>query len=263
MDEAKSYAVESAYSEAAPAMEAPADMSDENRSTQAPVDPVDQKIIKTGYFTFETASVSDTYNQVKKSVETQKGYIQNDQSTKSYDRLTRTLTIRIPNTGFQPVIDSLSKKVEVFDEQRVELEDVTEEFYDIEARTKAKKELETRYLQLLSKAGNIKDMLEIERQLATIREEIEAQEGRLKYLQNRVSYSTINLTFYEINESKNAPSNSFFARIGKGLKGGFNGIQDFIVILFYNWPIFMFLFFGFWFYRKWKAKKRKVLKQDN
>lgn len=255
-EELPSYAVDAAYTEEAPV----ADMV--NRTSQEPIAPIDQKIIKTGNFTFETLSVVTTYNQVKKLVEDHKGYIQNDQISNSYDRITRSLTIRIPHTGFHALIDSLSKKVTVFDEQHINMEDVTEEFYDIEARTKTKKELESRYLQLLSKAGNIKDMLEIERQLATIREEIEVQEGRMKYLQNKVAYSTINLTFYEVNEVKKSPSNSFVSRIGKGFKGGFNGILDFVVILFYNWPLILVLIPTIWYIRKKRAERKNLIKQD-
>jgi hypothetical protein len=261
-EEAVDYAVEAATQKEFAVVEeaepAPADASEESGTTQAPINPVDQKIIKTGYFTFETASVTETFNQIKESVEAQKGYIQNDQTQKSYNRITRTLTLRIPTTGFQPLIDTLSKRVEVFDEQRIDLEDVTEEFYDIEARTKAKKELEARYLQLLSKAGNIKDMLEIERQLASIREEIEAQEGRLKYLQNRVSYSTLHLTFYEITDVKHAPSQSYFSRLGNAVKGGFNGVGEFLLGIVALWPLWLIGGLIFFFVRKkWKSRKQK------
>ena len=258
-EEIVGYAVESpSLKEATPSEEImPTDISGEDRTTQVPLNPVDQKIIKTGYFIFETPSVTETFNQIKKSIEVHKGYIQNDQTGKSYNRISRSITIRIPNSGFQPVVDQLNNDVKVFDEQRVELEDVTEEFYDIEARTKAKKELENRYLQLLNKAQSVKDMLEIESQLAQIREEIEAQEGRLKYLQNRVSYSTINLTFYQMIEEQNSPSNSFISRIGKGIKTGFDGIGDFIVILFYNWPLLLIGIPAFWYFRKKYKNKPK------
>ena len=79
---------------------------------------------------------------------------------------------------------------------------MTEEFVDLKARLKAKKELEDRYLQLLEQAKNVKEMLEIERELSNIREEIEAKEGRLQYLQNKVTLSTIYINFYKTTQSK-------------------------------------------------------------
>jgi hypothetical protein len=260
-EEAASYAVEAAPSEEAyAAVEESYDSEKTPTSTaDAVLTPVEQKIIKTGHFAFETASVTKTYELIKKSVAQNKGYIQSDETVKYDERLTRSLIIRIPNSGFQPVVDTLFKNVEVFDEQKVDLQDVTEEFVDVQSRLKAKKELENRYLQLLNKASSIKDMLEIEAQLSQIREEIEAQEGRLKYLQNRVSFSTINITFYEIKEGQKAPSNSYFNRLWNAVEGGFNGIGEFIIGIFTLWPlivggIIVYLFLR----RKWKKKKEML-----
>jgi len=256
-EEAASYAVEAAPSEEAyAAVEENYDVDKTPTSTaDAAITPIEQKIIKTGHFSFETASVTKTYELIKKSVTQNKGYIQSDETSKYDSRLTRSLIIRIPNAGFQPVVDSLYHNVEVFDEQKVDLQDVTEEFVDVQSRLKAKKELENRYLQLLNKASSIKDMLEIEAQLSQIREEIEAQEGRLKYLQNRVSFSTINITFYEIKEGQKAPSNSYFNRLWHAVKGGFNGIGEFIIGIFTLWPLIVL---GVVVYlllkRKWKKK---------
>lgn len=260
-EEAASYAVEAAPSEEAyAAVEESYDAEKTPTSTaDAVLTPVEQKIIKTGHFAFETASVTKTYELIKKSVAQNKGYIQSDETVKYDEKLTRSLIIRIPNSGFQPVVDTLFKNVEVFDEQKVDLQDVTEEFVDVQSRLKAKKELENRYLQLLNKASSIKDMLEIEAQLSQIREEIEAQEGRLKYLQNRVSFSTINITFYEIKEGQKAPSNSYFNRLWNAVEGGFNGIGEFIIGIFTLWPlivvgIIVYLFLK----RKWKKKKEML-----
>lgn len=244
--------------EAVPAEEAAPveDISEQNSENQT-FTPVEQKIIKTGHFSFETSSVEETFSGLKKMITQQKGYIQNDETSKSYNRVTRSLTIRIPNNGFQPVVDSLSKDVKVFDEKRVELQDVTEEFMDIEARMKAKKELENRYLQLLNKANSVKDILEIEAQLAQIREEIEAKEGRLKYLQNRVNYSTLYISFYEVTQVEHAPSQTYISRLWNALKGGFYGIGEFIIGIITLWPLFVIGGIVFYFIRK-KIKNKNV-----
>ena len=222
----------------------------EENTTDQVVSPVAQKIIKTGNFTFETASVQQTFLSIKQSVEKNKGFVQNDETQKQYDRISRTLVIRIPTKEFQPLVDSISKDVKVFDEQKIELQDVTEEFVDLESRMKAKKELENRYIQILNKANSIKDILEIEAQLSKIREEIEAQEGRLKYLQNKVSLSTLHITFYEMVSVKNAPSQSYFPRLWNAFKSGFYGIGEFIIGIFTLWPLIIIGGLAAYFIRK-------------
>lgn len=217
-----------------------------------------QKIIKTGYFTFETKSVDATFLRVKNWTNAHQGFIQNDKTSKEYDRIHRSLLIRIPTNSFQTLVDSIHQSVKTLDRKDIILEDVTEEFVDIEARLVAKRKLEERYLQLLSKATSVKDMLEIERQIAIIREEIESKQGRLKYLQNKVSMSSIHIDFYEMTTTEKAPSQTYSNRLWRAVKGGFEGIGDFIIGMLYIWPfIIIAILIGFYLKRKIKTRKSK------
>ena len=161
---------------------------------------IEAKVIKESVLRFETLSIEKTYNQVKNLVFSNNGIIQKDETNKNYNSIERRLTIRIPTNSFQKVIDTISNQVRVFDRKEISQRDVTEEFIDLEARLKSKRKLEARYLELLVKAKNVKEILEIEREVAKIREEIEAKQGRLNYLLNKVSLSTIQLSFYEQTE---------------------------------------------------------------
>lgn len=200
---------------------------------------IPQKLIKTAYLTFETESLEKTYQNIITAIKANKGYVQNDNTTKSYDRITRNLLIRIPNLGFQPLVDTIVDNVKVLDRKDINSKDVTEEFVDLEARLKAKRKLEERYLQLLTKAKTVGDMLDIERQISKIREEIEAKQGRLKYLQNQVSYSTVHVSFYELIPVTNAPSQTYGSRLWRAVQGGFNGIGNFFIGLVYVWPFIL------------------------
>jgi len=215
-----------------------------------------QKIIKESYLEFETTDLDKTYNNILSYVKQNKGFIQNDNASKNYNRSTRSLIVRVPTQGFQNTIDSIVKSVEYFDTKRISSKDVTEEFIDLEARLNAKRTLETRYLQLLSKAKNVKEMLEIERELSNIREEIEAKQGRLKYLSNKVSLSTINISFYKTTVNAKV-TQSYGSKMGKALKSGFNGLSLFFLGLLNIWPFLIIIILGVFFGRKWYKKKHK------
>lgn len=156
-------------------------------------DSQDQKIIKTADLAFETEDIDTVYNRVMGLVEQYKGFVQSDNSGKNYGNIFRTMVVRIPSENFQPFVDAVSDGIEYFDRKDISRQDVTEEFVDLEARLRAKNELEKRYLELLTQAKNVKEMLDIERELSKIREEIEAKEGRLNYLKDRVSISTVQI----------------------------------------------------------------------
>jgi len=215
----------------------------------------EQKIIKESFLRFETQDLEKTYNQIKTFVIQNKGTIQDDRSNKSYNYITRSLTVRIPTTRFQQTIDSISKHVSYFDTKQISAKDVTEEFVDLEARLKAKQTLEKRYLELLSKANNVKEILEIERELSNIREEIEAKQGRLKYLENRVSLSTINIEFYKLTSEKPITT-SYGTKMWNAIKSGFNGISLFFLGILHIWP-FILLLVAIGLYIRYRIKKSK------
>ncbi|WP_055436172.1 DUF4349 domain-containing protein [Lacinutrix algicola] len=215
-----------------------------------------QKIIKESYLEFKTNDLDKTFDNIQRYVKQNNGVIQNDNASKNYNRSIRTLIVRVPTNGFQNTIDSISRSVEYFDSKSISSKDVTEEFIDLEARLGAKRVLETRYLQLLSKAKNVKEMLEIERELSSIREEIEAKQGRLKYLSNRVALSTINVTFYKTTTSSKI-TQSYGSKMGKALKSGFNGLSYFFLGVLNIWPFLILLSIGIFFIRKWYKKKMK------
>ncbi len=217
----------------------------------------EQKIIKTGNLRFATKNLEETHSKTKHLVNRHEGILQSDRSGKNYNENFRDITIRIPSQHFQTVIDSLSKGVEYFDHKEITQQDVSEEFVDLEARLKAKRELESRYLELLKQAKNVKEMLEIERELSTIREEIEARQGRLNYLQNQVSYSTIHLYFYKTSTDKGVTA-SYGQKMWNAIVSGWNGISLFFLGLLHIWPFFIILLLIAFGVRKYLKRKKKV-----
>lgn len=198
----------------------------------------EQKIIKTARLAFETKDVEATHKKILQLASQYKGLVQNDNSGKDYNRIYKNLTVRIPTENFQQFIDGISEGVAYFDQKDISRQDVSEEFVDLEARLKAKRVLEERYLELLKKANKVQEMLQIERELSTIREEIEAKQGRLHYLQNQVSMSTVNIEFYKTT-AETGITQSYGQKMKNALQGGWNGISVFFLGILYLWPLFL------------------------
>ena len=213
------------------------------KKNEAPA--VQPKIIKTGNLRFETDDLNASFAQVQQAITKHKASIQNDYSGKDYESVYRNLVVRVPSASFDAFIADISQGVKHFDQKEISSQDVTEEYIDVEARLKTKRVLEKRYFELLNKATKISEMLEIEQQLSEIREEIEAKEGRLKYLQNRVSMSTVNLEMYTKNATESGATVSYFGKMWNALKGGFNNIATFFLGLLHIWPFILIFVIGF------------------
>lgn len=213
------------------------------------------KIIKKAKLKFETQDLAKTFGTIQNATQKYGAVIANDSSGKDFATSYRNLLIRIPNANFDAFINNISKGISHFDEKQISQEDVTEEYIDVESRMKSKKKLEERYIQLLSKANKVSEMLEIEEKLAEIREEIEAKEGQLKYLQNRISFSTISIEMYTLDPSESGVTSSYGSKIWNSIKEGFNGLSNFVLSIISIWP-FILIFVGASLWVRGYFKKR-------
>ena len=196
---------------------------------------IERKLIKTGEISFQTKNISETRTNIKAALSSLKGYIAKENAFDYRENPSEELLVRIPAENFDKLIELIAKGAEEIDSKRIDIEDVTEQFIDVEARLKTKKELETKYRELLAKAGAMEDVLKIEKELNVIREEIESTEGRLKYLSNQVSFCTLTIRYY----SNKPVGFNFGGKLGSALKDGGTGFLWFIIIVFQLWPLWL------------------------
>lgn len=218
---------------------------------------VEAKIIKNANLRFETSDLNQSFADIQKALVKYKASLQNDVSGKSSNSVYRDLVIRIPNSAFDAFINEISQGVSHFDRKEISSEDVTEQYIDLESRINTKKTLEKRYLELLNKATKVSEIIEIEKGLATVREEIEVVEGKLKYLQSRVAMSTISIEMYTENASESGATVSYGAKMWNSFKEGFFGISTFFLGLLQVWP-FILIFVLLLMYLRKRYKKKSV-----
>ncbi|HEY8079018.1 MAG TPA: DUF4349 domain-containing protein, partial [Labilithrix sp.] len=103
------------------------------------------------------------------------------------------VSIRIPRERFDDALRRIEKLGDVL-HRNVAAEDVTDQYVDIEMRLKNAYAVRARLEELLKQA-TVKDAIEIQKELAKTTEEIERLEGKIKLLRDRISFSTITITF--------------------------------------------------------------------
>lgn len=200
-----------------------------------------EKIIKTANINFRVEDYSKSRAAIERIVRASGGYISSENEQKNSYSINNSMVIRIPNSGFDSLVERLSSVAMEVNSKTVSAEDVTAQFVDIQARLKTKKEIESRYIDLLDKANKISDILEIEEKIREIREEIEAKEGQLKYLGDQVAYSTVHLDFYQTFEYQPSDKPGFFNRLGSAFGSGWKGLLEFIVGFVYLWPLWLII----------------------
>jgi hypothetical protein len=220
-------------------------------NNQSPI-ATERKLIKTGSIDFEVDNAVKTKASIAGLVKEFNGYISSDEQN-NYSGATRYSQVaRIPSDkldDFLAKVEGLAKNV---DAKNISTQDVTEEFIDVETRLSTKKELEARYHQILKQAKTVKDILEVETQLNNVRAEIESMEGRLKYLTNQTSFSTLTITFYQTISGNYGFTYRFFSSFGNG----WDNLLDFIIGLLNAWPFVIIVGAVVWFFIRWRRKRK-------
>lgn len=165
-----------------------------------PVPPVslNPMLIRTGTATIQVDSLEQGIAQLRALAQRVGGTVGNT-SINSGEHTARqaTVELRIPSGSFDRAVSGLAPVGRV-EQVNVTAEDVGEEFTDVTARVANARRLEARLLDLLDRrTGRLEEVLNLERELARVREEIERYEGRLRYLRTRTSISVLTITLRE------------------------------------------------------------------
>ena len=215
---------------------------------------IEKKIIKTASINFGVSDYKKSRANIGDIISKHKGFIASENEYNSSYSISNTIIIRVPAENFSKLLADLEGEADEFESKSINTSDVTEEYIDILKRLENKKKVEAQYIELLKKAHTIREILEVNEHIRVLREEIEAKEGRLRYLKNQVGLSTITLN---IHEDYSTVSYGFFHKIDDALHGGWEGLLGLIIGLIYLWPLLIIAALVFILVRRRVKKRRK------
>ena len=222
--------------------------------------PANLKIIKTASTRYKVKNIDKALSEIKQVMYLNGGYISELRYDKNYQEKQNRFTIKIPKENFDIMLDGIQKFAEETDFVNISTTDVTEKYMDAQSRLQTKLEVKERLEAVLRKnAKTVKDILATENELRVIQEEIEAAQGKIKYMSSRVAYSTIQVEIYETITFKEKPvtyKKGFGAKAKEGLVTGWEFIQGIAIALLYIWPIILVSIIGFVFFRRWRKNRK-------
>lgn len=150
------------------------------------------QLIKRANLVLSVESVEEGFEQVRDIVVAQQGDVLS--LTDQGDRQRRiSFTLRVPQDRLDATLDSLTEIGEVRS-RSISTEDVSNQLVDIQARLSNAKKSEAALQEIMSRSGEISDVLEVSRELSTVRQSIEQMAAQQKNLTTQVRYSTITLS---------------------------------------------------------------------
>lgn len=249
---------------------------DQAANTQTQPTVTERKIIRNADLKLETNSPEESQQKITQIAESKNGFvIETNQTSSDVRTSTRdiiNMTIRVPAEKFDEAINEIRAAGNRVIQETVKGQDVTEEFIDIEARLKTQRALEEQFIEIMKRATTVSDALNVQRELAQVRGEIEKIEGRKRFLENQASLSTIKIQL-QTPTSLSANPTGFFYELKEALSTGFNAALKFVLFLvtavialapffiFIVLPIYLILRY-FWRKRIRRKTAEKIARED-
>ena len=175
-----------------------------------------RKIIYDARIDLVVDSLNVTEQAISRLIEEHEGFLaESDQSSLALNQRRATWRVRVPVAHFQAFTNAVARLGEVR-QNHVGSQDVTEEYMDLDARIRNKREEEKRLLKhLADSTGKLDDILAVEKELSRVRGEAEQMEGRLRFLADRSDLSTVTIEANEWKDYKPPVAATFGTQVGR------------------------------------------------
>lgn len=164
-----------------------------------PVEPQNQQVTEMfdieARISIEVEKVKDAASSVREIVKKHGGQIVADTVTDDSGSTGATFTIRVPSKGSDGFLDELSG-VGAVRSRQVTARDIGKEFHDAQIYLRNLEAALKRYEEILAKAKDVKEILEIEREMTRIRSQIDHVKGDLRWMKDRAARATVYVTIY-------------------------------------------------------------------
>ncbi len=152
----------------------------------------ERMIIKTGSLSIVVDDVSESVVDIVKYAEEQGGFLVTSNVYKEGIDTNGYLTVRVPSEILDETIQYVKEMGDV-ESERVDGQDITEEYVDLEAKLNNLEASEKQFLEIMKNAVRIEDVLAVQRELTWVRDDIERTEGRMKYLKESTDLSSLTI----------------------------------------------------------------------
>lgn len=244
-------------------------MEESNFEFESKLEP--EKVITTIDLNFETTKFDETTTELMKLTEKYKSYVENSNisynqhyNNKSYKH--GYFVIRVPKNDVIKFKSDLNGIGNILSES-TNKEDVSKQYRDTESRLRVITTKEERILSLLEKAEKIEDIIALENQLSEIIYEKENLQNSLMNIDDKVDFSTINISIQEVENLRNTETaeTTFGTRVSNALKDSIYqfkiNLQGIVISIIYLIPSLVILaplvYLVYWIAKKIRIKRTK------
>lgn len=186
--------------------------------------PVDnRKIVRTGHVALVVTTYDEARAQLDAIVQQAGGFIDSTRVSHHEGRVSQAeLVLRVPASAFGGLLPALRALGEIQSET-TDASDITDQYVDVSARLASARALEKRLLELAATGtGRVSEVLEVERELARVRAEVEQYQGTIRMWDDQIALSTLSITLSTKQPEIAAPKPPAPPSFGDNVEGAFD-----------------------------------------
>jgi Domain of unknown function (DUF4349) len=192
----------------------------------------DRKLTRTCTMDLVVKVPAEVAQKIRQMAEQMGGYLENSQINGSQSAGSASLTIRVPATRIEEARGEIRKLGLRVESDRLEAQDVTKDYVDLEARLRNLHAQEQQYLLIMKRASTVKDTLEVSEQLNEVRGQIEQEQAEFNALSKQVETVAITVSL-----SAEADAQVFgiswrpLYRLKMAARDGLDGLGDYLATM--------------------------------
>lgn len=202
------------------------------------------KVIKTASIQIEVkkGEFEQKFFEISTIATQNNGFVSNSQSFSDEQGklISGNIQIRVDQSNFDNVISKL-KTLGTIKNIQIGGQDVTQEYVDLQSRLKNLQAQEQVLLDLMKKSTNVEDSIKVEQELTNVQGEIEVIKGRMNYLDNMVSFSTIDVSLTEPLPITSTQNGTFIDAVKRGARGALTVLRGMTIVLIVISPILILI----------------------
>lgn len=214
---------------------------------------LDAKLVRKANLRLNVLDIEQSIEEINQLAIINGGVVSSLDLNQSTYHSTSSLELKVPSAQFNSLLNELKKEGERVVSLKVDIDDVTNSYRDMESRLRVKKQVRDQLVDLLrNKAKTFEEVYHAENQIKIIQEEIESVQSRFNYLEKQIAYSTIKVALVQKKELAKTElvKASFFNEMLSQIKGGWVFVKGGLLFAAGIWPFILLVTLGFLFKRR-------------
>jgi len=220
---------------------------------------IDRKIVKNGSIVLEVNDITTAMTGVAEVAKDLDGYVVSSNKWGDIDVTSGQISIRVPSDRFDEAFDRLRKLAVNVPSESTNSQDVTEQYTDLQAQLRNLESTEAQYLEILKKAEKVEDILAVQRELSSVRGQIEQIKGRILYIERTSDTALIDVNLQKVKPIGGTKWSALetLKSAARGLVSFGKVLADILIWLAIFSPVWIIILVVVLYFTRWRHSKAR------